>query len=274
MKYLIIGNGYIGRYLFKHLSPDSLIVQGYIDNMELLERLLIQEYPGSILINCAGKTGRPNIDWCEDHKEITFGSNVGLPIMIAETCKKLGKYWVHIGSGCIYDGYDKFYTEEDAPNFFGSFYSRTKIWSQDILSGFDEPLILRIRMPIEENLEERNYISKIVKYAKEGKPLLSTANSMTILSDMVRAIRFLTERGETGTFNLVNDGALSAKQVLEIYKKYREPNLKYDILPIDSVLKNLKAGRSNCVLSIEKLSSMGFKMPPLGDSIEDILMNK
>lgn len=274
MKYLIVGCGYIGQYLFRSLAPDSLFFSGKIYDMDIIRRLLLDEYPGSVLINCAGKTGRPNIDWCEDNKDVTFGANVGLPVMIAETCKQLGKYWVHIGSGCIYNGYEKSYTEDDPPNFSGSFYSRTKIWSQDILSEFDEPLILRIRMPIDENLEERNYISKIVKYAHEGNPLLSTANSMTILSDMARAIRFLTERGETGTFNVVNDGALSAEQILEMYKKYREPDLKYNIFPIEEVVKNLKAGRSNCILSTEKLLSKGFKMPLLGDAIEDILMHK
>jgi dTDP-4-dehydrorhamnose reductase len=38
---------------------------------------------------------------------------------------------IHIGSGCVYSGYDKIYSEEDTPDFGSdsyesSFYSKTK----------------------------------------------------------------------------------------------------------------------------------------------------
>jgi len=271
MKYLILGAGYIGQYLFESLKGNAVLFPSQVDSFDILEHLLLKEYPSHTLINCAGVTGKPNIDWCEEHKDITFGSNVGLPVMIAETCKKLGKYWVHIGSGCIYDGYDKNFTEEDEPNFDGSFYSKTKMWSQEILSGYDEPLILRIRMPIDEKMSERCYISKIIKYAREGKPLFSTANSMTVLKDLSAVITILTAMGETGTFNVVNDGSLTAEQILEMYKKYCEPKFLYKILPIEDVQKNLKARRCNCILSIEKLESCGIRMPILSNAVENIL---
>jgi dTDP-4-dehydrorhamnose reductase len=270
-KYIIIGAGYIGKYLFKKLAPDASLFVGHVCDTKILESILLEGYPGHVLINCAGKTGRPNIDWCEDHKDQTFGANVGLPVMIAEMCKKLGKYWIHIGSGCIYDGYERDWDEEDAPNFYGSFYSKSKIWSQDILAGYDEPLVLRIRMPIDENLEERNYISKIVKYAREGKAIFSLPNSMTILSDLANAIKFLGERGETGEFNVVNNGVVESQDILELYKTYIDPSLDFKIGDKDIIESTLKAKRSNCILSCDKLEGIGFRMPDLSKSIEKIL---
>jgi len=273
LKYLVIGSGYIGSYLGFHL-PDCKVYKGYIDDEAVLRHLIDTEYPSHVIINCAGKTGRPNIDWCEDHKAQTFGANVGLPVMIAEVCTKLKRYWMHIGSGCIYDGYDKEYEETDAPDFTGSFYSKTKIWSQDILSEYAEACILRIRMPIDEDMQERNYISKIVKYSRLGRTLLSTPNSMTCLKDMMGAIQFLAEAGHTGTWNVVNQGGMTAKEVLDLYRKYMDKKLRYKIDSIENVTKNLKAGRSNCLLSGKKLAEAGFVMPELKGRIKDILLEK
>ena len=272
LNYLIIGAGYIGSYLATNL-PNAKLVTGKIYDADVLKDLLLNQYPSHVLINCAGKTGRPNVDWCEDHKDQTFGGNVGIPVMIGEACKEIKQYWVHIGSGCIYEGYDKEWTEEDEPNFTGSFYSKTKLWSQRILEEFDEPCILRIRMPIDEYLSDRCYISKIAKYAKQGLPLMNDLNSMTVLSDLVKVIQFLTEKGHTGTWNAVNRGSISISQILELYRKYGDPNLKFITADTEEIQGTLKARRSNCILSVEKLWQEGCKMPLIVNQVENILKN-
>ena len=270
LKFLIIGRGYIGTYLSNRL-PNASLYDGYVTSGNELKKILLEKYPGHILINCAGKTGRPNIDWCEDHKGETFCCNVSIPTIIAEVCKEIKQYWIHIGSGCIYDGYDKHWTEEDEPNFYGSFYSKTKIWSQQILEGYDEVCILRIRMPIDEELKERSYIAKIVRYAKEGKLLFNAHNSMTVLSDLAEAIKFLAEKGHIGTWNIVNDGYMTIEEILRIYRKCVDSALQYKIGSIYEVQRKLKAKRSNCILSIDKLKNEGFMIPHIEPQIEKIL---
>ena len=39
------------------------------------------------------------------------------PARLAQVCANLGVKLVHVSSGCIYDGYEKDFTEEDPPNF-------------------------------------------------------------------------------------------------------------------------------------------------------------
>ena len=75
-------------------------------------------------------------------------------------------------SGCIYS-YDaehpiggKRFTELDPPNFFGSFYSYTKGLVEKLLLPYDNLLILRLRMPISADLSDRNFITKISRYAR------------------------------------------------------------------------------------------------------------
>ena len=36
----------------------------------------LEDFKPTHVLNCAGVTGRPNVDWCEDNKEATIRSNV------------------------------------------------------------------------------------------------------------------------------------------------------------------------------------------------------
>src|SRR5437899_12825247 len=56
------------------------------------------------LINCAGYTGKPNVDACENAKADTLAGNALLPLTIGAACATLDIPWGHISSGCIYTG--------------------------------------------------------------------------------------------------------------------------------------------------------------------------
>jgi 3,5-epimerase/4-reductase len=266
MRYRILGNGYIGNYLLKHL-PDATMDMGRILGPEDVQAILAGAQPDEVLINCIGKTGRPNIDWCEDHRAETAQANIMVPYWIANECQKTGRHWIHIGSGCIYDGYEREWSEMDPPNFYGSLYAITKAVSQSALAGFRDVLILRIRMPIDEDMHERCYISKLIKYTKECKGLFNAKNSMTYLKDLVHVIKTLASVKATGTFNVVNPGPLTAEELLEIYA----PGTKAIIEPKETVIARLKAKRSNCILSIDKLEMLGIRLPELGNRIREIV---
>lgn len=84
------------------------------------------------VLNCAGCTGRPNVDWCEDHKEETIRSNVIGTLNLTDCCYLAGIHCTVFATGCIYH-YDNAhpiggpgFKETDPSNFTGSFYSETK----------------------------------------------------------------------------------------------------------------------------------------------------
>ena len=135
-KYLIFGNGFLGNK-FNSFLDNSFISELEIREIDpVIEE--INKYSPEIIINCVGRTGTPNIDWCEKNQSKTFHSNVLVPLIIAEACKRLNKKMVHIGSGCVYEGDNNGagFSEEDEPNYFGSFYSETKIISEKLLKKF------------------------------------------------------------------------------------------------------------------------------------------
>ena len=105
MKYLILGNGFIGNKFLDYLD-NAVMFEGRIENkQDVIDQIKLSN--PEIVINCIGKNGKPNIDWCEIHKEETYFSNFVVPLYIANACRITNTFMVHIGSGCIYNGYKK-----------------------------------------------------------------------------------------------------------------------------------------------------------------------
>jgi len=267
IKYLIFGNGFIGNK-FNNYLPDSVIAKERMSCINDVD-LQIQKYDPEIVINCIGKTGVPNVDWCEIHKEETFFSNVTIPAFMAEACEELEKYMVHMGSGCIYEG-NKKYPETHAANFTGSFYSKTKIYSQEILQYYDNILQMRIRMPIDDRPSPKNLITKLTGYKK----VINTSNSVTCIPDLLQASRALIESKRTGIYNIVNKGVITHKEILEMYRDIVDPKFMMpEIISVDELGNITLAGRSNCTLSTVKLEQEGIYMKPVKYAIAECMKN-
>jgi dTDP-4-dehydrorhamnose reductase len=270
MKYLIFGsNGYLGQKFKNYFSNSAVSSDVFIEKEEDVLREIERVQPNWVL-NCTGVTGRPNIDWCEDHKQETFKGNVLLPLIITKACQKTKVKMLHLGSGCVYSGDNqgRGWKETDAPNFAGSFYSKTKALSEDMLKDYDV-LQLRLRMPIDNNINnERNFIRKITQYKK----VINVKNSMTIVDDMLKVAELLMSKNKTGIYNTVNPGPMSHKEILDLYKEIIDPGFKYEIISVDELHKRVKAERSNCVLNTGKLSQE-IKLPILKERIIEILKN-
>jgi dTDP-4-dehydrorhamnose reductase len=265
MKYLLFGNGFIGNK-FSNYLPDSVIAEDRIVFLEDVTRQ-IGKYNPDVVINCIGKTGVPNVDWCETHKEETFFSNVTVPAYMAEVCEELGQYMVHMGSGCIYEG-DKRYAESSIPNFRRSFYSRTKLYSEQILCHYNNILQIRIRMPVDDVPSPKNLITKLTSYQK----VISIANSVTCIPDLMQAASALIKKRRTGVYNVVNPGAITHKQILEMYKDIVDPEFIIpEIISADELNNITVAGRSNCTLGTVKLENEGISMAPADYAVAECL---
>ena len=266
MKYLIFGNGYLGNKFHEALE-DSIIDPARIDDPEEV-RAAIKKYQPEVVINCAARTGKPNIDWCEDHKLETLDSNLRGPLTLLKVCEELGQYWVQIGSGCIYQGDNngQGWSEDDAPNFTGSYYSKVKAWMNDILK--DYPVLqLRLRMPLDSEPTERNFIWKITHYEK----VISMPNSITVIDDLISAAKQLMEKKATGIYNVANPGVIDHKQILEMYREIVDPNHSCEFITIDQLDAMTKAPRSNCMLSSKKLEDAGIHLPEVHERVREVL---
>jgi len=207
------------------------------------------------VINAAGLTGRPNVDWCETHKVETIRSNVIGCLNLADVCLSKGIHMTYYGTGCIFHYDDEFtvggkgFMESDKPNFTGSYYSYTKAMVESLLKEYPNVLTLRVRMPIVEDLcYPRNFITKIIKYDK----VIDIPNSMTVLPELLPYSIEMAKRKLTGIMNFTNPGAISHNEILQLYKDYIDPEFTWKNFTVEEQAKVIVAPRSNNLLDTER----------------------
>jgi len=272
-KVLIYGGktGWIGGLmndLCKEKGIEVLNSNVRIENREDVAKELDEVKPSHVLMS-AGITGRPNIDWCEDHKPETVRTNVIGTLNVADLCNIRNIHVTVYATGCIFaydekhaEGSGIGFTEEDKPNFDGSWYSETKGYMEPMLKCYPNCMILRVRMPISDDLIHRSFVTKIVKYER----VVNIPNSMTILTEMLPASLAMAKAGLTGVYNFTNPGVISHNEVLDLYTKYIDPTYTYKNFTIEEQAQILKAARSNNELDTTKL----LRDMPEGIVINDI----
>lgn len=265
MKIYILGStGFLGGKTAEYMKNQGHeVITDRVDLTDLIGlKKKFDEVKPDAVINFAGVRAYPTIDWCEDNKEATVAVNVGGALNFALASITAGAYPIMICSGCVYTGdTSRKFTEDDEPNFFGSFYSRMRHAMQ--ISLKELPVLqVRIRMPISMHPHPRNFITKIASYQK----VINIPNSMTLIEDMLPALEILMEKKPFGILNLTNDGYVQHKDVLAAYKEIVDPNHTY--IPITLEELQGKGGittseRSNCVLDTTKCKSLGINMPEM-----------
>ncbi|BCS10687.1 hypothetical protein ALUC_40027A [Aspergillus luchuensis] len=276
-RFLLFGNGWVSGQIQDAIrgGNDELVVsQARIENREEVLSELARVRPSHV-INAAGKRGDPNVDWCESHKEETIRSNILGAVNLADCCFIHDVHLTHLGSGCIYDYNEDHawggpgYTEEDEPNFTGSFYSNTKVLSERVLRHYSNVLILRIRNPIGADLHPKNMITKLASYKK----LINVPNSGSILPSLIPAMILLARHNETGIYNFTNPGSFTHNEVMDLLKKHIWPELQWENFTEEEQRKVLMAPRCNTSLDVgkleRKLSEYGYRLPTAHEAMED-----
>lgn len=262
---LILGNGYVGGYVFAQLNSntsldvtlESKASLDYTDEYYLRDYMKGEHY--DYLINAQGFTGRPNVDQAEQEKEACWKFNVQVPLMFNTVCRELHVQPIHITSGCIFTGYDKAWSEADEPNFGvfnpdSSFYSTSKHAFESVS---DNGITIRIRMPFCDTLNDRSYLTKIHKYDN----LISAVNSKTYIPELVDFIEQLIEDERKGhdVVHFTNPEPLETAGVVEIMKDAGLVNENWSWVDIEEL--DLAAGRSNCILDTTKVKEeYGFTL--------------
>ncbi|MBI2057036.1 sugar nucleotide-binding protein [Candidatus Pacearchaeota archaeon] len=265
MKGIVFGAGFLGTKIAEKFNYTLSKID--VLDRSVLEQTLEQTKP-DIVINAVGKTGSPNIDWCETHKEETFMSNVVAAANIGIACSKKKIYSVHFGSGGIYTGKNKKFDEEDEPNFYLQTYARTKIISEKILKEF-QCLQLRIHMPLDDRPHEKNLIDKLKSYKK----IADVKSSMTSVPDMLNALENLIEKRKIGVYNVINSGLISFVEIMEMYKEIVDPTHKFEIISNKELNKMLLNKKADGILDTSKLAKEGIIMPDIHDAVKLCLID-
>lgn len=293
MKVITLGGGFIA----DHLPYPKVLDRITPHDMDGLDYALSRERP-DVIVNCIGRTGRPNVDWCETHQAETYQANMMLPLEIADWCQSRGVQLIQLGSGCIYFGespnvhylqgngmpfpdygfgsgviilpsikVDDGWVETDFANP-QSFYSKTKYACDLAIGNMDHVATLRIRMPISHKDTSRNLINKLKGY----KQIINIPNSVTFMTDLVGCVDWVIATHQTGIFHVANPGPLTAVDIMREYQKY-SPEHEFDIITEHQLDKLVLAKRSNCILNTDKLTNAGFTMTPAKQALQQCMAN-
>jgi 3,5-epimerase/4-reductase len=288
MNILIYGNGWIGSQFVDILKTKNInyIISNSrieLENIENIKKEIIEYVSKNNVTNVISFLGRTHgnigdkyystIDYLEQSGKLVenIRDNMVAPILLSSICNQLNLHFTYLGTGCIFDYKDddknyKF-TEEDIPNFFGSSYSIVKGYTDRIMKFYKNTLILRIRMPIIGDANPRNFITKITKYEK----ICSISNSMTVLPELLPLIISLMEDKYVGTLNFTNPGVISHNEILEMYKKYVNPDFTWNNFSLDEQDKILDSKRSNNHLDTTLLENKFPKLKNIKDSVETLM---
>jgi len=287
MKVLLYGaNGWIGQKVHELLvSGGHTVLVGNMraENSSDLEEEIKQVNPTNI-ISTIGRTHGTidgvkytTIDYLEQKGKLreNIRDNLYSPTVIAIIGNKYGIHYAYLGTGCIftYDGDEHPYEEERGgfaecakPNFFGSSYSIVKGYTDMIMKMFDNVLNVRIRMPITDEINSRNFITKITTYNK----ICSISNSMTVLPELLPVMIDMCEKKVTGTVNLTNPGLISHNEILEMYREIVDKDFTWNNFSIEEQRQILASERSNNFLDTSRLESM-YRVKGIKESVRDVL---
>lgn len=293
-KILILGgSGYVGSafqsYLRQRGIPHRSVSRAEVDyaDVSALRQLLRDDKP-TFLINAAGFTGKPNVDACELQKAATLMGNAVLPGIIREACESEKVAWGHVSSGCIYSGRREDgggFREEDEPNFSFrrgpcSFYSGTKALGEEVLEGAERCFIWRLRIPFDAEDSPRNYLVKLIRYAR----LLEAENSISELHEFCRACFECHEKEVPfGVYNVTNPGTVHTSEVVRWMREEGDRRrvagqpdpfpARFEFFEDETsfMAQAAKTPRSNCVLDTARLQAVGIVLTPVEDAVRRAL---
>ena len=261
-KILIFGKGYFGSKIQHELGGE--FAEEKVFTLDDATRQIDRHKP-QVVINAIGYIGR-NVDDCELNKDKALSANTLVPILLGEACFRAQVRFVHISTGCIYHyDYTKNIpiTEDQVPDFYDLYYSRTKIYAEQALLFLARKmpiLILRPRVPLDTVVNPKNLLTKLIR----SKKVIDLPNSSTYIPDFIRALKHLLEKKARGIYHIVNKGPLYYPDLVKEYRKH-VPDFKYEVIDF----KKLNIVRTNIVLSTSKLESSGFRVRTISEVLEE-----
>jgi len=277
---LLGGAGYVGQALAGNLQSRGLAFSapGH-QKLDATSKEAVAEAVDSLkptaVINAIGFTGRPNIDGTDREKLRCLKANTVVPGVLGEVLSDRKIPWGHVSSGCIFDGSrpdGSPFTEEDAPNFAfnhpaASWYSRTKAMAETILLDHPNCTIWRLRIPFDEYDNERNYLTKLMRYER----LLEVTNSISQLQEFANAcVETLVRRLPAGIYNVTNPGAIATSEVAAAIKRHGlcDKSFAFFSDEDDFLASPGRVKRANCILCSQKLADAGIQLREVHDAVE------
>lgn len=235
MRYLILGaGGMAGHMISNYLIEEGEYVEGIerrelgfcktyvldVTNFSLLKDIVYQgEY--DYIINCIGLLNQ----FAEENIPLAILLNSYLPHYLVEVTSNINTRIIQMSTDCVFSGKKGKYTETDFPDG-ETFYDRTKA-----LGEINDKKNLTFRNSIIGPDTNKNGIGLLNWFMSQTgglkgyqKSIWTGVSTLTLAKAMHKA----SYCGLTGIYNLVNNQNISKYDLLELFNKYSNKNLKIE----------------------------------------------
>lgn len=224
MKVLVLGKegmlGHIVYEYFKKKGYDTLgtTIKDYNADKDDI-RTIIEKIKPNVVINCIGILNKK----CEENKPLAIKLNSYLPHYLDFLSKQYGFYFIHVSTDCVFDGIKGNYNEHDNPNET-SFYGKTKA-----LGEINNNRNVTLRTSIVGLDNNPNGIGLFQWFMKqegqiEGYSKVMWTGVTTI--ELAKQMEIAIKNHLTGLHHVVNNDTISKKDLLELFKKYFNKDIK------------------------------------------------
>jgi dTDP-4-dehydrorhamnose reductase len=208
---LVTGGGGMLATAFRRLLPQAHLATKA--DLNLAEINTVRSYLNSahprVIINCAAYTKVDAAEQNIEHANQINGEAVG---QLASLCREFGTTLVHFSTDYVFDGTIRRPLRPDDPVGPQSAYGKSKLLGEQLLqqNAPDRWLIIRTAWLYGPN--GPCFPQAILNAARAGKPLNvvdDQTGSPTFTFDLAAATLELIDKGATGIWHIVNDGAVT-----------------------------------------------------------------
>jgi len=255
MKKLVFGGGKVSVGFSRFSSSYTAIKRSECDisNIDNVRSIVAGHRP-DVIVNAAAIT---NLERCESNKYDAYLSNTLGALNLLKVCSDFSIKFAHVSSGCLFDGNSSVFTETSSPDP-KVWYTRTKAWTDDIISsfGYENYIILRPRQMISSFSHPTNMITKFLNM--ESILAIDEPNSLTCVEDFCEMLEHLIKYEHCGIFNCCNSGHITPYDIACRIRDKLKNSFHVEKIEYKEFLKTIPNKRVNTLLSIEKLKSTGY----------------
>lgn len=281
MKVLLLGsNGMLGQAIFKGFSEKGISVVraarhnadycfDFTDDEEL--RKCMFAVSPDIVINTAGLV---DFSYCEEDMGTAYKVNSRLPGALAELCKVLNSYFIHISTDHFFISGGKTKHNEQEKVFLVNEYARTKYIGEVLSLMYENTLVLRTNIVGFRGAGKATFVEWAIKELENGSRLnlftdYYTSSIHTI--DFANILLDILGQHPVGILNLASSDVSSKKDFIialskALYNKepdYTEASVQGIPGPKRATSLGLDTGRAESIV--------GYRMPGLEETINSIV---
>lgn len=225
-KIVLFGSkGQVGSALYEQLIANGLydivtindrIDSQYFDTKDDKNGAIKNISDADVVVNCIAESDTRK---AQNNFYSTNFINAEFPVQIAKILNNNNKKckFIHISSGCIFDGNKTPNYEESTPTPL-IHYALQKYQAESVRDVHNNSVILRPRMIFSDKKIKSNILYKISTFTE----LIDEKNSMTCVYDLVNAIMNYMDNDVTGTIHCCNKGLISPLDVKRLIYALKE----------------------------------------------------